>query len=85
MFKVFCLYDVKAGFYLQPQFFTSVGQATRALQDLASDPSNTVGRHPGDFQLFQFGEWDEFDGMFHVHAPEHVCSADALLVAKPGS
>jgi len=56
--KIFTVFDSKAEYYMQPFNFQTVGEALRAFMDTANDPTTTIGRHPGDFTLFQIGEWD---------------------------
>lgn len=63
-YKVFTVYDSKAEYYMQPFLFQNIGEAIRAFADTATDPSTTIGRHPGDFTLFQIGTWDNATAIF---------------------
>jgi len=62
--KVFCLQDIKAGFFMQPFMFPSTGQAVRAIMDLCSEPQTTIARHPADFILWQIAEWDDSNALY---------------------
>lgn len=65
--KVFCVYDSKAEAYLTPFFLPTVGQALRAFSDTANDNTTNIYRHPGDYTLFQVGEFDAVAGKFLQH------------------
>jgi len=80
--KVFTLQDLKAGMFMQPFFFPSVGQATRFIQDMASDMQNILARHPGDFVLYQVGEWDDASARFTCEHPVHIAAVTTLLPVK---
>lgn len=58
-FKIFCVYDSKAEAYMQPFLMPTKGQAIRAFQTTVNDPSTDFNKYPGDFTLFEIGEWDD--------------------------
>lgn len=58
MDKVFCVYDSKAETYLTPFVMRSRGEAIRGFSDVTNDPNTQFAKHPGDFTLFEIGEWD---------------------------
>lgn len=62
--KVFSVFDVKAGAYMQPFFMQATGLAVRAFSDLVDDESTMFGKHPVDYVLFEIGTWDEITGTF---------------------
>lgn len=62
--KVFSVFDTKAELYRSPFYMNTVGEALRAFQDLANDPSSQVNKHPGDFQLVLIAEYDDATGTF---------------------
>lgn len=76
--KVFSLLDIKAGMYTQPFMFPSTGQAVRAVQDLAADLNTTVGRHPGDFALYQIATWNDATGRYEDMPHAHIAGVDTL-------
>ena len=49
----FCLLDTKVSAFHAPFFLGHVGHAIRACAELASDLNTVVGRHPGDFVLYE--------------------------------
>lgn len=61
--KVFSVFDLKAGAFLPPFFFQSIGLAIRAFTDVVNDAKSSVARYPGDFTLYQIGEFDEVKGV----------------------
>lgn len=60
---VFSVFDVKAEVYGTPIFFAAKGLATRAFEDQVNKPDSPIAQHPGDFTLFQIGEFDVDTGM----------------------
>lgn len=60
--KIFTIHDSAVGAYLQPFFMTSKGEAIRAFSDTVNDDKTQFNKHPGDFELFQIGEYDDSTG-----------------------
>ncbi len=59
MFKVFSIFDVKAGACLTPPIFSQTrGTCLRQVQQLLADPNLDFGKYPEDFRLFELGDWD---------------------------
>lgn len=79
--KVFALLDMKAGFFQVPFFMPSVGQAVRAVSDMAADQQTIIGRHPGDFELYQLGDWDDATAAFTPTPPQHIADGEAMAPA----
>lgn len=65
--KVFAVYDSKAEAYMQPFFMQSKGQAIRSWQDVVEDEKTQFAKHPGDFTLFEIGEYNEEKGLLIPH------------------
>lgn len=61
-FKVFSVFDKKAGAYLPPFFLPEVAVAQRAFRDCVGDKSHAFGRHPEDYSLVHLGEFDDATG-----------------------
>lgn len=61
--RVFSVYDVKAEMFSPPWVMGTIGEATRAFQDLANDANSSVSKHPGDFKLCCLGEFDNVTGV----------------------
>jgi len=79
LMKVFSLHDLKAGTFMQPFFFPSVGQAVRAVLDLATDMGTLVARHPEDFVLYHLGDWDDLSARFADGHPSHIATVVSIL------
>ena len=58
--------DSAADAYGRPFFLPSVGVAIRSFTDEVNRPSedNQIYQHPEDFDLFEFGEFDDTSGRF---------------------
>lgn len=67
--KLFVVYDSKAEAYMVPFFMMTTGQAVRAWSDTVNDPNSMFAKHPGDFTLFEIGEYDDQNG--YVTMLEH--------------
>jgi len=57
--KMFTVFDSKLEAYLQPFYMQSKGAAIRAWIDTINDSNSQFNKHPGDFTLFEIGEWDQ--------------------------
>lgn len=68
----FSLFDVGASYFNTPFFFGQKGQAVRAMIELGSDLSTTVGRYPSDFHLYVVGTFDDQTGVLERVAPESL-------------
>lgn len=60
---VFSVFDTKAEIYGTPVFFATRGLATRAFEDQCNKLDSPLCDHPGDFTLFQIGEFDSEKGL----------------------
>lgn len=80
--KVFAVYDSKALAYLQPFFSESVGSAIRAFGDAANESGSPIGKHAGDYQLYEIGEFDNNKGLLTPLVPMKLlgCAADFVVV-----
>ena len=72
MMKVFSIYDVKAGAYINPFFLPTVGMAVRTFIDCCKDSGHAFGQHPEDYALFQLAEFDNQSGNIVDISPEIV-------------
>lgn len=81
--SIYALFDRVAGFYGQPFFLHTDGEARRAVAELVRDPNTTVGRHPADYALFRVGYWDNQLGKVESHSPEHLVNVVSLLRVQP--
>lgn len=78
--KVVCIFDRKAGLFLQPVFCDSVGTVIRDLQTLMDEGRDMVAKYPGDFALMLLGEFDSVSGKFALlDVPDVVLDCSALV------
>lgn len=80
----FALFDSKASFFNTPFFMPHRGQAVRAVIELGSDLSTTVGRHPADFHLYEVGEFDDQTGILVPLPPTSLGPVLSMLPQAPG-
>lgn len=66
MFKVFAVRDIRADLFFTPYFLPTEGQAIRGFADEISSgkEDSLLCKHPGDFELYYIGEFDETSGTF---------------------
>lgn len=79
---VMSIFDVKQNGFGQPFFVVSRGIAFRSIGDdlMRKDTDNVMARHPGDFKLYELGEFEDSTGMLKVHAkPEFVIEVQTLM------
>lgn len=78
--KVYCVYDNKALFWLQPFYAMQHGQAMRAFSDEVNTRNSSMNRHPTDYALFHVGEFDDQTGQLQpVHPAVNLGLAAEFL------
>lgn len=68
--KVFAVYDKKAKCFSNPFFNSTIGSAIREFGDAVQDksnPRNVWAHHPGDFSLYEIGEYNDENAMLTSH------------------
>lgn len=57
---ILVLRDIKANYFLPPMFAPNIGVALRNLTDAINSNEKQMDwqKHPEDFELYQWGEWD---------------------------
>lgn len=63
---IFTIYDEKAEVFLPPFFVPTIGIATRAFKDCINSTEHQFSKHPGDYTLFQLGEFFDHDCSFDI-------------------
>jgi hypothetical protein len=68
--------DRAADAYGRPMFVPSVGVAIRSFSDEVNrkDADNQLFNHPDDFDLYEFGEFDDNTGLFTLHEQPKLLS-----------
>lgn len=80
--NAYSIFDNKSLIYMPPFFTHTDHAACRMIQDTASDPNSTLGRHPGDYVLYFVGTYDDSNGQLWPEQPlRHV--RDVLSLLKP--
>lgn len=65
--KVFALFDSKTSAFGIPFFIEHKGQALREFEQMANNPESYVSKYPGDFTLFELGDYDKESAKFTFH------------------
>jgi hypothetical protein len=68
--------DRAADAYGRPMFVPSVGVAIRSFSDEVNraDADNQLHNHPDDFDLYEFGEFDDNTGLFNLYESPKLLS-----------
>lgn len=78
------LYDSKGEFFLSPFCVPSLGVAYRDLADQVAKVGgdNMLANHPGDFELYKLGVYDDESGFIQAEkSPALVCRLSDLKVS----
>ena len=79
--KIYSLFDSKLGAYMAPMYFHSRGQAIRSIVDEAGRVDSPLHNHPGDFTLFELGDWNDSNSRFIPLDTPHSCGVISELLA----
>lgn len=81
--NVYSIFDTKAQAY-GPLFTRGRDEeAVRLVEDMLSDSSSLVARHPDDYKLFRLGTFDAFAGkLVGDNAPVFVANCVDLVKVK---
>lgn len=82
---VFGVYDDKAKAFLPPFFLPEKAMALRTFGDCVNDSSHQWGRHPADYTLFVFGEFDQSTGKFSIEPAFELLANGVMVKAGVGS
>ena len=84
--KMFSIYDSKAEAYVQPWYEVNRGVALRNFMAAVKDPQTAFHRFPGDYTLFEIGEWDPSKGtVFMYEHRENLGTAIQYLEMSDGA
>lgn len=64
--KMFSVYDKQACAFMPPFQARAVGQAVRSFMDAVNSKDHEFARHPGDYELYHVGEFDEIAGCYDM-------------------
>lgn len=68
-YVVVCVRDIVADVYTPPNFAQGSAAAVRGFGDQVNraDPQNLLYAHPGDFELYELGTFDDATAAFEIH------------------
>ncbi|AXH77701.1 MAG: nonstructural protein [Microviridae sp.] len=58
------VFDLATETYARPFFVAHPGQAIRSFMDELKNKDSELGKHPGDYDLFECGYFDDATGTF---------------------
>lgn len=79
--NIYSIRDLKADAFAAPFCLPNDAVALRATAEAANDPETTLFKHPGDFQLWYVGKFDQSTGHLEVN-PSLVCNITSLQQKK---
>lgn len=83
MIKLFAVYDVKGCAYGTPMFVVTRGIAVRGFADAVAKPETGLNQHPGDYSLYELGEYDPNSGRItSLDQPLFLHSASEFVEPK---
>lgn len=79
--QIFCVYDNKAKSYATPFPQKNEITAVRAfsMEVNRADAMNPIHQHPGDFDLYHIGNFDDNTGRIEAIDPAFVVNAQKLV------
>jgi len=78
--KIYSVFDKKAKIYNAPVFLHNTGVACRAFGELANNPDHQYGKHPGDYELWEIGTYDDSCALLGPHTEKtHVIDFTDLV------
>lgn len=81
MYKMYAVYDAKAGSFKPPYFCVNDAVAMRMFAQTVANVEE-LHRFPEDFQMFYLGEFDDDTGKIEPVVPEVVLTAVQALEKK---
>lgn len=64
---IFSVHDSKAQAYISPFFAATVAVGLRSFTQAVNDPNTNFAAFPGDYTLFEIGEFDVIEGKITPH------------------
>lgn len=58
------VFDLATETFARPFFVSHPGQAMRSFMDELKNKDSELGKHPGDYELFEVGSYDDANGQF---------------------
>jgi hypothetical protein len=70
--KMYTIYDIKAKVYNKPFYVINEQVAIRMANDLLTDKSADVSKHPEDYVMIELGEYDDNTATFDLNKIHNV-------------
>lgn len=80
--KIYSVYDSAAKAYMAPFYMHHDSEAVRLFKISANNPGSPFNSSPGDYTLFNIGEFDDSEGMFVTGVPKNLGLALHLMEQK---
>lgn len=80
---MFSIFDTKADVYSQPFYALTDHAAIRTFTDAVNLKDSPYNRHPGDYQLFAIGDFDDRTGDVTPHPKQHLGNAISFVAEPP--
>lgn len=81
--KIVAIKDLAVQAFMQPNFVSHVGLATRQFGEVCNDEKHEFFRHAKDFEIYELGEFDDQTGEFdHNECPRLLARASDLKTQK---
>lgn len=78
LLKMYVIHDSASETFCSPFFFGTRGEALRSMIVALNDPQTSYSSSPGDFTLFESGEFDTSTGVTHFFQLENLGNGVAL-------
>lgn len=79
MVECYGIMDKKVGSFGRPFFAKNLVEVVRGIEQELRNPESSLSLYPGDFALYQFGSFDEIEGIFVQSRPEHKAEIMAFV------
>lgn len=70
--------DTATESFSRPFFVNHPAQAVRSFSDEVNNKESELGKHPGDYELWELASWDDVSGAF-TDNPERLARASDLV------
>lgn len=78
MLKVYTVYDKAVGSFMPPFYCKADGEAIRSFMDAVNQSDSPFFKHPGDFELYALGDFDQGSGLYECGSPRRIISASEV-------
>jgi len=83
-YQIYAIYDTATESFMSPFFVKTEMEALRGFRDACQNPETPIGKHPGDYHLYQLGEYTDHNGDLRKQDPTCIISAlEASQTHKP--